>query len=151
MRTLVFLLGFGLVLGCQADTKSIKEAEKLLAKMNVKAAFERSNNQMLELQLEQSPWMAPYRGVVAKFFDKHMSYESLRPEIVKMYSEAYTLDELKGLNAFYSSDVGKKTIKVMPRLIARAAQIGTVKVQANLDELKSMIKAESIRLQKKAK
>ena len=69
-------------------------------------------------------------------------------EMVRMYTEAYTLEELKEINAFYSSKVGKKTLELMPRLVARSGQIAAAKVEDNLDELRTMIKAETLRLQK---
>ncbi|MAR33086.1 MAG: hypothetical protein CMK35_05410 [Porticoccaceae bacterium] len=52
------------------------------------------------------------------------------------------------MNAFYSSKVGKKTLELMPRLVARSGQIAAAKVEDNLDELRTMIKAETLRLQK---
>ena len=63
--------------------------------------------------------------------------------MVRMYTEAYTLEELKEINAFYSSKVGKKTLELMPRLVARSGQIAAAKVEDNLDELRTMIKAEN--------
>ena len=150
IRILLFWAIFLAALGCHADAALREEAEKLLSKMdtNIRGALQQSSNQMLEMQMNQSPSLAPYKDVMTRCFERYMSYESLKPEMVHMYTEAYTLEELKEINAFYSSKVGKKTLELMPRLVARSGQIAAAKVEDNLDELKTMIKAETLRLQK---
>ncbi|MAJ87330.1 MAG: DUF2059 domain-containing protein [Cellvibrionales bacterium TMED148] len=149
-RILLFWAIFISALGCNADAALTEEAAKLLSKMNanIRVALQRSSTQMLEMQMNQSPALAPYKDVMTKFFERYMSYESLRPEMIRMYTDAYTLEELKEINAFYSSKVGKKTLELMPRLVAQSGQIAAAKVEDNLDELRAMIKAESKRLQK---
>ena len=130
-----------------ADTASEKEAEKLLNIMGMDQALEQSISQMLDLELQQNPALTPYKGVMLEFFAKHMSYESLKPDILKIYSEAFTADELKEINSFYATDAGKKTIEKMPTLMAQGGQIGAARVQENIGELQAMIKAESERIQ----
>ena len=150
IRIFLFWSIFLTALGCNADEALTEEAEKLLTNMeaHIRVVLQRSSNQMLEMQMNQSPSLAPYKDVMTKFLERHISYESLKPEMARMYAEAYTLTELKELNAFYSSKVGKKTLDLQSRLVARGEQIAAAKVKNNLDELGSMIKAESKRLQK---
>ena len=150
IRISLFLVIFAAAVDSHADADLRQEAEKLLSKMdvNIRVALQQSSNQMLEMQMNQSPSLAPYKDVMTRFFERYMSYESLKPEMVRMYTEAYTLGELKEINAFYSSKVGKKTLELMPRLVARSGQIAAAKVEDNLDELRTMIKAETLRLQK---
>ena len=71
-----------------------------------------------------------------------MSWASLKPEFLKIYSEAFSAKELREINEFYSTDTGK-TIQSMPSLMAQGGQIGAARVQANIGELQEMIKAES--------
>jgi len=131
-----------------ADSAAEKEAEKLLNVMGMEDAMNQSMSQMVEIQLQQNPTLAPYKSVMMTFFNKHMNWESLRPEFLKIYSEAFTASELREINAFYATDTGKKTIEKMPTLMAQGAQIGTARVQQNIDELQSMMKAETERLKK---
>lgn len=133
-----------------ADSGSKVEAEKLLNVMGMEKAMTESMSQMIDIQLQQNPTLAPFKPVMMKFFKKHMSWESLKPEFVQMYSETFTASELREINAFYATDIGKKTIEKMPTLMAQGAQIGTARVQANIGELQSMIKVESERLKKLA-
>ena len=130
-----------------ADTESEIEAEKLFATMGMEEALVQSMSRMVDTQLQQNAALAPFKSVMMKFFSKHMSWESLKPEFVRIYSEAFTAKELHEINEFYSTDTGQKSIKLMPTLMAQGSQVGAARVQANIGELQAMIKAESERLQ----
>ena len=82
-----------------ADEASEKEAEKLLDMMGMQEMMDQSVSQMLDIQLQQQPDLAPFKGVMIEFFNKNMSYESIKPELIKMYSEAFTASELKEIIA----------------------------------------------------
>jgi len=131
-----------------ADAASEKEAEKLLNMVGTQAVMEQSMSQMLDIQLQQNPALAPYKGVMMEFLNENMSYESLKPELIKMYSEEFTSSELREINAFYSTDVGKKSIEKMPTLMMQGGQLGATRVQENIGDLQAMIQAESERIQK---
>lgn len=131
-----------------ADAASEKEAEKLLDMVGTQAVMEQSMSQMLDIQLQQNPALAPYKGVMMEFLNENMSYESLKPELIKMYSEEFTSSELREINAFYLTDVGKKSIEKMPKLMMQGGQLGATRVQENIGDLQAMIQAESERIQK---
>lgn len=124
-----------------------EEAEKLFNILGMESALEQSMSQMLDIQLQQNPKLTPFKDVMMQFFQKHMSYDSLKPDMLRIYAETFSGQELKEINAFYSTEVGKKTIEKMPALMAQGAQIGAARVQANIGELQVMIQAEAARLQ----
>lgn len=130
-----------------ADQAAEKEAEKLLNTMGMQSAFEETIAQMLNLELHQNPALAPYKSVMMTFFEKHMSYDSLKSELVAMYAEAFTASELEQINGFYATEAGKKTIEKMPVLMVQGGQIGATRIQENIGELQRMIQAESARQQ----
>ncbi len=146
--TCVSVLGLSFATMTLADKASESAAEKLLDSMNMEYTLAQSIEQMLNLQLQQNPAMAPYKEVLSTFLKKHMSYESLKPDMVRLYAEEFSAAELNEITAFYKTDVGKKTIEKMPSLMAAGGQIGAQRVQANMPELQSMIQAESEKLQK---
>lgn len=124
-----------------------EEAEKLFNILGMESALEQSMSQMLDIQLQQNPKLTPFKDVMMQFFQKHMSYDSLKPDMLRIYAETFSGQELKEINAFYSTEVGKKTIEKMPALMAQGAQIGAARVQENIGELQVMIQAEAARLQ----
>ena len=147
-RVIVLITALGVSSMSLADVASEKEAEKLLDMVGTQAVMEQSMSQMLDIQLQQNPALAPYKGVMMEFLNKNMSYESLKPDLVKMYSEEFTSSELREINAFYSTNVGKKSIEKMPKLMMQGGQLGATRVQENIGDLQAMIQAESERIQK---
>jgi hypothetical protein len=147
-RVIVLITALGVSSMSLADVASEKEAEKLLDMVGTQAVMEQSMSQMLDIQLQQNPALAPYKGVMMEFLNENMSYESLKPELIKMYSEEFTSSELREINAFYLTDVGKKSIEKMPKLMMQGGQLGATRVQENINDLQAMIQAESERIQK---
>ena len=133
-----------------ADPGSERAAQQLLSEMGMEDAFQRSIDQMLDVQIERNPGMAPFREVMRAFFQKYMSYKDLKPEMIRMYAEAFTKEELEEIRAFYATPTGQKTIRLMPELMARGAQIGSRRVRENIGELEAMIRQETERLQKQS-
>ena len=129
-----------------ANSEAEVEAAKLMKVMNMDKVMNDSMSNMVDIQIQQQPTLAPFKSVMMKFFQKHMSWESLEFEFIYMYSQAFTAKELKELTAFYETPTGKKTIEKMPQLMAQGAQIGSARVQENMAELEAMIKEESERL-----
>lgn len=129
-----------------ADSASTKEAENLLNMMGMKDALEKSIEQTLQIQMQQNPTLVPFKHVMMKFFEKHMSYDSLKPDMIKIYADAFTASELKELIAFYRTPTGIKTIEKMPQLMAQGGQIGAKRVQDNIGELQQLIKDEAERI-----
>ena len=149
MKLKVFILCISLLFTqiVDAETDAEQEANILLSTMGMKEAMVQSMEQMINLQLQQNPSLEPYKAVMMEFFNKYMSWESLKPELIKIYAQAFSADELREINTFYRTEVGIKTIKLMPTLMAQSGQIGVSRVQANIGELEAMIQAEVDRLQ----
>lgn len=142
------IFGMAVTLGAYAaDEEAVAEAEKLLDTMDMQEALELSMDQMLDLQTQANPGLAVFRGTIKEFLSKYMSYESLRPDMVSLYAEAFTADELRDINAFYATPTGQKTITVLPELMTRGGELGALRVQENMGELQQMIQDEALKLQ----
>jgi len=127
---------------------AIEEAEKMVNSMDMQKVLESSIDQLLDAQIQQNPAMAPFKSVMTKFLSKHMSFESLKPDLVAIYAEAFTAQELRDINKFYQTETGRKTIKLMPELMAKGSKLGMERVQKNSAELERMIREEVERLKK---
>ena len=74
-----------------ADTKSHrKAAEDLLQIMGTESQMERSIDQSLDAQIKVNPAIGPFKDVMKKFLAKHMSYASLKEELITIYVEAFS-------------------------------------------------------------
>jgi len=125
-----------------------REAERLLNTMGMATSMNKMIENVLNMQMQQKPVLAPYKGVMLKFFRKYMSYESLKPDLIAIYADVFTEGELKKINEFYMTDTGKKTIRILPTLAQKGSQLGMQRVQTHMGELQDMIKAEAARIQK---
>jgi uncharacterized protein len=61
--------------------------------------------------------------------------------IIPLYDKYFTLDELQGLNGFYSTPLGKKTISVMPALLQESMTLGNQWGQAMGPRINQRIRA----------
>lgn len=122
-------------------------AMELLVTMHMDKTMADSMEQMLQLQIQQNPAIAPYKEVMRKFLAKYMSWESLKNEFARIYAEEFTEQELRDMIAFYRTPTGAKAIAKMPALMAKGGQLGMQRVQQNMGELNEMLRAEQERQQ----
>jgi len=56
--------------------------------------------------------------------EKVADRQGLLGQIVELYHKHFSHDDIKGLIAFYESDLGRKTVKEMPKLAGESIRIG---------------------------
>ncbi len=138
------VVGFVSTLHAAADSVTHqKAAEQMLNLMDMEVVLKKSVDEMLKAQVQANPAIAPFEGVMKQFFAKHMSWSTLKPDLVKIYMEEFSEAELNELNKFYQTPTGKKAVQSMPALMSKGAAIGSQKVQANMPELQAAIAAEA--------
>lgn len=57
------------------------------------------------------------------FVKKFLSFDILRPYIIEVYNDLYTLSDINGLIKFYSSSLGKKLIEKESQAEVRLTQL----------------------------
>jgi len=128
----------------KADEAShAKAAEALFAKMNMETLMTQATDQMLQAQLQQNPTIAPFMSEMTAFMHKYMGWSSLKDDMVKIYTQEFTEEELKGLSAFYETPLGKKSLEKLPQLMSKGAALGQKRVQEHLPELQATIEAKA--------
>jgi hypothetical protein len=126
----------------RADQASHRKAvDSLFALMDMENLLSQSVDQMLAMQVQQNPAIAPYQAQMKAFLNKYMSWASLKDDMAKIYMEAFSESEVNELNKFYQTPLGKKTMQKMPVLMAKGAEIGQKRVQEHLPELQAAIAA----------
>lgn len=126
--------------------REAKEAERLLELSGTKEAMDQMTDMVIAQQLQKNPTLVPFESVMRRFFEKYLSFESTKDELVELYVEMFTENELVALNDFYSTDVGRKAIETMPNLMQRGSEIGARRAQENMAEFQKMIAEEADRL-----
>lgn len=64
-----------------------------------------------------------------------MSWDSLVEPMIKIYEESYSIEELKSINQFFSSQVGKSFIAKAPEVNQKISVVVTNNIQSALKHL----------------
>ncbi len=77
-----------------------------------------------------------FMSKVLQLLQTQMSWSVLKPEMIKLYVNNFTEEELDGLNTFYSSPVGQSTLEKMP--VTMQQSMGTM--QAHMATLEPQMR-----------
>ncbi|WP_062544315.1 DUF2059 domain-containing protein [Rufibacter tibetensis] len=123
----------------QTQSSHYKAAETLLLTMGSPKTIDDNLQQMLTMQMEQVPAMKAAEVEVRSFFSKYMNWDAVKGDLIKLYMDEFTEKELKELNAFYLTPVGKKMAQKQSVITMKSAQIGQAKVEPHMMELQQAI------------
>jgi len=86
--------------------------------------------------------------VKSRFSREYGSPGGLRDRVLPIYAKAFTHDEIRALIAFYTSDLGKKTLSAMPAVAQQTVQLaqqwGNELAPEIQSEVQRRLKAEGI-------
>jgi hypothetical protein len=130
---------------------SPKEAkiEKLMSSMNIDKQVNTVFTQMRSMISSQWPATATgeqkarSKELQDKIFDlmqSRMSWENMRPQYVKLYSDTFTDEEIEGLAAFYESPAGKAMLEKMPVLMAKSMSMAQDLMKEIMPQIQQMMK-----------
>ena len=142
-------------LGCAAATDSgaveittehRAEIERLMDIINVdqmgKLVGEQMGQQMVQLMDSKSPEsFTRAMEIIFEVFDEENVFEDVLNDLIPIYAKYFTLEEVREMIAWYETPLGKKSIEVMPQLIADSMQVSQQRLGAILPELEEKITA----------
>ncbi len=145
MQKFIFL-GICLLLSVSCSTMSGKsnktakeEAVALFEVMKLSENLEETIVATLDTQIDSNPELLPYRDVMLEFMKKYMSYESLKEDLITIYTSDFSADELKNIKEFYETETGQKCVSLFPELFQKGSELGANRVQENMAELQQML------------
>ncbi len=150
---LVLLIPFYAV----ADEKT-DLAEKLITLTNMDKMMEQTKQQILQMESQmvgqfdvpeekKADAMAFQKKLTEKTFEI-MNFDDLHKDYAALFAEVYSLEELKGLVAFYESPVGQSMIEKQPVVIQKAMQISQKRMASLIPEIQKMSEAFKASLEK---
>ncbi|WP_456433850.1 DUF2059 domain-containing protein [Nitratifractor sp.] len=128
-----------------------KAAYALFDALKMKEGIRDALLRSLEIQIKRQPAMAPYEDIYKKFFLKYTKWEDMKKDLAKLYAQALTPEEMRKLTKFYSSDLGKKSLVVMPRLTQLSMLLAQQRIAKHAKELKEAVAKRAKELEAKAK
>ena len=125
-----------LAAGAQADAVGhLQEVETLFRLTQMERKVDESVENLLAMQMQQSPELTPRESVVRGFLERNIGWQALRPNLVAMYLAAFTEEELKQMNAFYVTPVGQKVLTRVPELVEERNRLAAQRLQEHIGEL----------------
>ena len=115
--------------------------EKLFELTHMQQKIDSSVNNVMALQLRQNPALLEHEDLLRAFLEKNIGWSGMKADLVTMYKQAFTEQELNEINAFYSTPAGQKLIQRLPELIQQRDQLAMQRMQQNMGQLKSEIEA----------
>ncbi|MEM1270940.1 MAG: DUF2059 domain-containing protein [Bacteroidota bacterium] len=117
----------------------LEAAEELLIQANTERNMQVAMEGMLQAQVQQNPALAQVEDVMREFFAEYLSWDVLKDEMIRLYADAFTEDELREISAFYRTPTGQKSIAKMPTLMMQGMQLGQRQVEENASELERRV------------
>lgn len=81
----------------------------------------------------------PMASVLEEFFDRHLTWEVMRPELVRIYAETLTEAQIRQATAFYRSPAGQALVGQMPVIIERTMEMTSRLMAEHQTELQAMM------------
>jgi hypothetical protein len=133
--------------GSARSKAHLAAAHEFLKTIQLDKTFAETIETAVDLQIKQNPMIEPYRDVMLEFFEKYMSWDSLKDDMAQIYVEEFTIQEIEKLSAFYRTAVGKKAALRMPKLMSKGGELGMRRVQEHMFELQEMIEEKAMELE----
>jgi uncharacterized protein len=125
MVAFAFVLIFTSISRAQSPAPIAEDKRQEIEKMLKLAGIEKQIPQMLAQVIArfkaQSPEISDEFWVK---FQKKVDPHEFVEEMIPLYDEYYTLDDLKAINAFYETPAGQKLLSVRPQIMQGSMKIG---------------------------
>ena len=126
--------------GVTADTASHRAAiERLFSLTQMRQKIDDSVQTVAALQLQQTPQLAAQRDALKAFLERHIGWDALHEDLVQMYLQAFTEQELDAINTFYSTPAGQKVITRVPELVQQRNRLAMQRLQENIGDLQQIM------------
>ena len=102
--------------------------------------------QMFAQRFEQTQASDDKRALLERYqskadaaLDQAIGWDKVKPDLITLYTESFTEQELSKLNEFYESELGKKMLTKLPELNARSAQVTQSKLESAVPQVNKLL------------
>jgi len=142
------LIMTGLAASAQEPTKEAKIG-RILTLMKADAMIDQVFEQMKGLTTSMAPPDATEKqraraqeiqGKIMDLVRSRISWDKMRPEYVKLYSETFSDVEIDGMLAFYESPAGRAMLDKMPVLLSKSIALAQSRMAGITPEIERLVK-----------
>jgi len=124
----------------QPSAEHAQAAREVLEVSRTRESFARGFELGMASEMAQTGELPPEMvATIRRLFDEHFKWKELEPEFIRMYTDIYSLDELRQLAAFYRTPLGQKMAETAPELAIKAQTIVNARLQEMLPALTEAI------------
>ncbi|OGV56381.1 MAG: hypothetical protein A2017_12605 [Lentisphaerae bacterium GWF2_44_16] len=124
----------------QANDKMLEEFLKVAM---VKEQFDETVNMMMSQQSKAFAGQGKIPDEVAKvlqgFYKKYLTWETVKNDMTKAYSETFTQEEIQAMIKFYSTPAGQSIVKKQPQLTQKIMLLTMASMQKHMPELQASL------------
>lgn len=148
-----FYLVAMLALGCAAVSAETEDARhesaaQLVRLMDVPATMSGGAEAMADAMISQNAMLRPYKSVLIDWFAEVFAPANFEHQLVDIYAEAFSEDEILDLLAFYKTPTGQKMVQQQPELMKKGAALGEKLAEEKSSLLQEMIQRRALELEK---
>ncbi|MFA5517416.1 MAG: DUF2059 domain-containing protein [Desulfuromonadales bacterium] len=147
---LVLLMSVGLTGGAAAnDNDRNALADELLQLINIRETTENLLEQIRQVQIEEleglefdAQQIEMAKELQRRTFDilyAELTWESLKPDYVRLYASTFSEEELTVMVLFYGSPAGRNLVAKMPGLVHKTTELVDTRVQEVLPQIQQMM------------
>ena len=141
MRDFILIGLLAPALLCAQQTTKTAKIEELFRITKVDQMQKQMMTQMgAMMKQQQSGTMNVDSQKIMDFVAQKMSWESMKPDFIKLYDETYTEDEISGILMFYESAPGQALLAKSPLLMSNTMVLIQKRVTDMKPEMDKMIK-----------
>lgn len=150
--TVLLTIALGAPFAHADEATKFTQAEKLLTLLKVDQQLEVTNlrmrestRRMVESQNLPEELAAKMQTVFDKQFDMVSAatkWDSMKNEIIAIYTQTFTEEEINGLVTFYQSDLGQKMLNKLPELFQKGMEIAQGKLMAQQQDIQKKMMEE---------
>ncbi len=93
-----------------------------------------------ELSEEDAEKIASMQEKIIDIISEEMGWDKIKENIIDIYVDVFTKEELEGIIAFYKTPVGQKLIKKQPELMQKSMQIAQKQLTTIMPKVQKAIK-----------
>ncbi|MNJ60687.1 hypothetical protein D3C77_564400 [compost metagenome] len=82
-----------------------------------------------------------YQAKADALLEGAVGWETLKPDMIRLYTRHFSERELQELNAFYQSPLGRKVLDTMPALTAQSAQLAQARLESVVPDVNKLLEA----------
>ncbi|NCC60682.1 MAG: DUF2059 domain-containing protein [Verrucomicrobiae bacterium] len=119
--------------------------EEMLVTMRMNENVNKTIDQMMNMQARMGAEGSAVAEATREFYEKYLNWDAQKADIIEIYKESFTEDEIREMTAFYQTTVGQKVIQLMPELSAKSMKVTMERMGAHMKELREAIAAARVK------